>query len=49
MGLAMLFLLLLAFVAFALAAAGVVHARVQLVPLGLAACVLAELVRVWPP
>lgn len=42
-------LLLLALVLFALAAAGVAHARLQLVPLGLAACVLAMLVRLWPP
>jgi hypothetical protein len=42
-------LLLLALVVFVLAAAGVVHARVQLVPLGLAAVTLAALVRLWPP
>lgn len=43
-------LLLLALVAFVLATAGVVHARVQLVPLGLAACTLAAVVaRLWPP
>jgi hypothetical protein len=48
-GLVILFLLLLAFVVFALAAAGVVHARVSLVPLGLAACVLAQVLRLWPP
>lgn len=44
-----LVLLVVAFVAFVLAAGGVVHTRVQLVPLGLAACVLAVLVRLWPP
>jgi hypothetical protein len=49
MALVILVLLVLAFVVFALAAAGVVHARVQLVPLGLAACVLAQLLRLWPP
>lgn len=42
-------LLLLALVAFGLAAAGVVHTRVQLVPLGLAAATLAEVLRLWPP
>jgi hypothetical protein len=46
---AVLILLLLAFVAFVLAAGGVVHTRVQFVPLGLAACVLAWLLRLWPP
>jgi len=46
---ALLVLLLVAFVAFVLAAAGVVHSRVQLVPLGLAACTLAVLLRLWPP
>lgn len=49
MTIALLALLLLAFIAFVLAAGGVVHARVQLVPLGLAACVLAMLLRLWPP
>jgi hypothetical protein len=42
-------LMLVALVVFVLAAVGVVHARIQLVPLGLAAWVLASLVRMWPP
>jgi hypothetical protein len=42
-------LVLLALVAFVLAAAGVVHHRLQLVPAGLAALCLALLVRLWPP
>jgi hypothetical protein len=41
-------LVLVAFVAFALGAAGVVNARVQLVPLGLAAAALAGVIRLWP-
>jgi hypothetical protein len=42
-------LLVIALVLFALAAAGVVHQRVQFVPLGLAFWVLAVLLRAWPP
>jgi hypothetical protein len=42
-------LLLLAAVAFVLAAAGVTHQRLQFVPLGLALAALAQLVRWWPP
>ena len=42
-------LLLLALLLLSLAAVGVVHARIQLMPLGLAAAVLAVVVRLWPP
>jgi hypothetical protein len=45
---AILVLLVVAFVAFVLAAIGVVNARVQLVPLGLAAAALAAVIRLWP-
>lgn len=44
-----LVLLVVALVLFVLAAVGIVHARIQLVPFGLAAATLAELVRWWPP
>ncbi len=49
MSFAVLALLVLALVLFTLGAFGVVHQRVQLVPLGLAALALALLVRLWPP
>lgn len=44
-----LVLLVAALVAFTLAAAGVVHTRVQLVPLGLALATLVAVLRLWPP
>ena len=42
-------LLLIALVLLVLAAFGVVHQRVQLVPLALAFALLAYLLRLWPP
>lgn len=42
-------LLLAALVVFALAAAGVAHHRIALVPLGLALATLALALRWWPP
>jgi len=42
-------LLLVAIVLLALAAFGVAHQRVQLVPLALAIALLAYLLRLWPP
>lgn len=42
-------LLVLALLLFALASVGIVHRSVQLVPLGLAVLVLAQILRLWPP
>ena len=42
-------LLLVALVLLFLAAFGVAHQRVQLLPLGLAIALLAYLLRLWPP
>lgn len=49
MTIARLLLMVLALVLFALAAGGVVHSRFQLVPAGLAALTLAEVLRLFPP
>ena len=49
MSLFLLVLLVLAFVLFVLAAVGVVHQRIQFVPLGLALLTLVALLRGWPP
>jgi hypothetical protein len=48
-GTLVLALLLVALVLLVLAAFGVAHQRVQLVPLALAIALLAYLLRLWPP
>jgi hypothetical protein len=49
MGLLLFILLLTAFGLLVAAAFGVVHHRVQLVPLALALALLAHMLRLWPP
>ena len=49
MGLLLFVLLLVAFGLLVAAAFGVVHHRVQLVPLALAIVLLVYMLRLWPP
>lgn len=49
MSIVLLILLLVALVLLGAAAFGVVHQRVQLVPLALALVLLAHILRLWPP
>ena len=49
MSILLLLLLLVAFALLVAASFGVVHQRVQFVPLALALVLLAHLLRLWPP